>query len=160
MYRIGIGYDFHRLTEDRRLMLGGVEIPHSKGLLGYSDGDALLHAISDALLGAAGLGDIGTHFPSSDPAFSDISSLILLSHVHRLLNEAGYRVINIDSVILAEEPKLAPFFNRMRDEIARVLNLQPSQVSIKATTNEGMDAVGRGEGIAAHAVALLEKLIR
>jgi 2-C-methyl-D-erythritol 2,4-cyclodiphosphate synthase len=148
----GIGYDIHRLAEDRRLVLGGVEIPHERGLLGHSDADVLVHAIMDALLGAAGLGDIGRHFPDSDPALKGISSLILLERVGGLLRREGLRPLNIDSTVIAEAPRLAPWIPEMRRRIAGALGLGPERVNVKATTNEGMGSIGHGEGIAAYAV--------
>ena len=154
--RIGHGYDVHRLVKGRKLILGGVEIPYEKGLLGHSDADVLLHAISDALLGAAALGDIGKHFPPSDDAFKDTDSRALLREVVKLLQKDGYKVINIDSTILAEAPKMRPFIDEMRKKIADDLNLDISFVSVKATTEEGLGFTGSGEGIAAHAVCLID----
>lgn len=154
--RIGHGYDVHRLVEGRRLILGGVDIPYEKGLLGHSDADVLLHAISDALLGAAALGDIGKHFPDTDPRYEGADSLQLLQEVGRLVNEAGYTVGNIDATILCQAPKLAPHIQTMRANIAGTLGLDVNQVSVKATTEEHLGFTGQGEGIAAHAVALLE----
>ncbi|MCG0275927.1 MAG: 2-C-methyl-D-erythritol 2,4-cyclodiphosphate synthase [Thermosediminibacteraceae bacterium] len=156
--RIGIGYDAHRLVEGRKLVLGGVEIPFEKGLLGHSDADVLIHAINDALLGAAALGDIGTHFPDTDPAYKDIKSLLLLEKVGKMLRQEGFEVVNIDSVICAEKPKLAPFIDKMRENIANALNIAKEEVSVKATTTEGMGFEGRGEGISAQAVCLIKKL--
>lgn len=153
--RIGTGYDVHRLTEDRLLILGGVTIPYEKGLLGHSDADVLVHAIMDALLGAAALGDIGKHFPDSDPEYKGISSMKLLSHVRELLEQNGYLVGNIDSTIVAQAPKLAPFLPQMIANIAEVLGIDASQVSVKATTEERLGFTGSGEGIAAQAVCLL-----
>ena len=155
MIRIGQGYDVHRLTENRKLILGGVEIPFEKGLLGHSDADVLLHALCDALLGAAALGDIGKHFPDSDPAYAGVSSLFLLEETARLLREAGYAVGNVDSTIIAQRPKLAPFLPEMREKIAHTLGIPVEDVSVKATTEEGLGFTGSGEGIAASAVALL-----
>lgn len=157
MIRIGQGYDVHRLTAGRKLILGGVEIPFEKGLLGHSDADVLLHALCDALLGAAALGDIGKHFPDSDPAYAGVSSLFLLEETARLLREAGYTVGNVDSTVIAQKPKLAPFLPEMRRNIARVLGIPVEHVSVKATTEEGLGFTGSGEGIAASAVALLFK---
>lgn len=154
--RIGHGYDVHRLVEGRRLILGGVDIPYEKGLLGHSDADVLLHAISDALLGAAALGDIGKHFPDTDPRYEGADSLRLLQEVGRLVNEAGYAVSNIDATILCQAPKLAPHIQTMRANIAGALGLAVDQVSVKATTEEHLGFTGKGEGVAAHAVALLE----
>lgn len=153
--RVGIGYDVHRLVEGRKLILGGVEIEHEVGLLGHSDADVLLHAISDALLGAAALGDIGKHFPDKDPQYKGISSLILLSHVGRLLTEHGYAVGNIDATIVAQAPKLAPHIDKMRVNIADALGIEVGQVGVKATTTEGLGFAGTKEGMASYAVALL-----
>lgn len=153
--RVGIGYDVHRLTEGRKLILGGVEIEHEVGLLGHSDADVLLHAISDALLGAAALGDIGKHFPDKDPQYKGISSIILLSHVGRLLTEHGYAVGNIDATIVAQAPKLAPHIDKMRVNIADALGIEVGQVGVKATTTEGLGFAGTKEGMASYAVALL-----
>lgn len=156
--RIGHGYDVHRLAEGRRLILGGVDIPWEKGLLGHSDADVLTHAVMDALLGAAGLGDIGQHFPDTDPAYAGADSLKLLEHVAELLRERGFAVGNVDATILAQRPKLAPHIPRMRDNLARVMGIDPGRVNVKATTEEGLGFTGSGEGIAAHGVALIEKL--
>lgn len=153
--RIGTGYDVHRLVPDRDLMIGGVRIPYEKGLLGHSDADVLLHAVMDALLGAAALGDIGKHFPDSDPAYKGISSLTLLEKVGNLLGEKGFVVENIDSTIIAQAPKMRPYIDAMRENIARVLGLEIDFVSVKATTEEGMGFTGAGEGISAQAVCLL-----
>lgn len=155
--RIGMGYDVHRLTADRDLILGGVKIPWELGLLGHSDADVLLHAIMDALLGAAALGDIGKHFPDSDPAYSGISSLVLLSHVKKLIDSSGYEVGNIDATIIAQKPKMAPHIPEMIRNVAETLEIPVSCVNIKATTEEGLGFTGRGEGIAAQAVCLLNK---
>ena len=154
--RIGIGYDAHRLVEGRQLILGGVNIPYEKGLLGHSDADVLLHAICDALLGAAGLGDIGRHFPDTDERYRGISSVKLLVEVRNKMNEKGLRCGNVDAVIVAQQPKLAPYLDRMRDTIAAALTIGPDAVNIKATTTEGMGFEGRGEGISAQAVTLVE----
>jgi 2-C-methyl-D-erythritol 2,4-cyclodiphosphate synthase len=154
--RIGIGYDIHRLVEGRRLILGGVEIPFEKGLLGHSDSDVLTHAICDALLGAAALGDIGTHFPDTEARFKGASSLDLLAHVVALLGERGYKIVNIDSTVLAERPKLKPHIQAIRETLAAVLAIDIERVSVKAKTNEGLDSVGRQEAMAAQAVALIE----
>lgn len=154
--RIGNGYDIHRLTTDRRLILGGVEIPHELGLLGHSDADVLTHAIMDAMLGALSLGDIGHYFPPTDPKWAGANSLMLLSQVNQLIQAQGWRIGNIDSVIVAERPKLKPHIKTMRDRLAETLELQPDQIGIKATTNEKLGPVGREEGIAAYAVALLQ----
>jgi 2-C-methyl-D-erythritol 2,4-cyclodiphosphate synthase len=153
--RIGNGYDIHRLVPDRPLILGGVKIPHEAGLLGHSDADALTHAIMDAMLGALSLGDIGHYFPPTDAKWKGADSLELLTQVDRLIQERGWTIANIDSVIIAERPKMKPHIPAMRDRLAKVLHLQPDQVGIKATTNEKLDATGREEGIAVYAVALL-----
>ena len=153
--RIGMGYDVHRLTANRDLILGGVKIPWELGLLGHSDADVLLHAIMDALLGAAALGDIGKHFPDSDPAYSGISSLVLLSHVKKLIESSGYEVGNIDATIIAQKPKMAPHIPEMIRNVAETLEIPVSCVNIKATTEEGLGVTGRGEGIGAQAVCLL-----
>ena len=155
--RVGHGYDVHRLVENRRLILGGVEIPYEKGLLGHSDADVLLHALMDALLGAAALGDIGMHFPDCDPAYAGADSLLLLGRVHALLRERGYRVENVDCTLLAQRPRLAPYIPQMRENIAAALALELDQVSVKATTEEGLGFTGEGLGIAAHALALVER---
>ncbi len=157
MIRIGHGMDYHRLVEGRRLILGGVVIPFEKGLEGHSDADALTHAICDALLGAAALGDIGQHFPDSDPANRDRPSLEFLAEIRVKLEKAGWTVRNVDATLLAQRPRLAPFMDAMKRNIADSLGLGVDDVSIKATTTEGMNAEGRGEGISAQAVALLEK---
>ncbi|MBO5278240.1 MAG: 2-C-methyl-D-erythritol 2,4-cyclodiphosphate synthase [Lachnospiraceae bacterium] len=154
--RIGMGYDVHRLVEGRELILGGVKIPYEKGLLGHSDADVLLHAIMDALLGAAALGDIGTHFPDSDPAYKGISSLELLKHVGKLLEDRLFIIGNIDATIIAQRPKLLPYREQMRQNIADTLHISVEQVNIKATTEEGLGFTGNGEGISSQAVALLE----
>ena len=156
--RIGCGYDVHRLVAGRKLVLGGVEIEHETGLLGHSDADVLLHAICDALLGAAGLGDIGRHFPDSDPAFKGISSLKLLERTVALLLQGGWRIGNIDATVVAQRPKLAPHIPRMRANIARCCGIEEALVNVKATTTEHLGFAGREEGIAAQAVALLERV--
>ncbi len=156
--RIGSGYDVHKLVEKRKLILGGVEIPYEKGLLGHSDADVLIHAIMDALLGAAALGDIGKHFPDSDNNFKNISSLVLLQNVCLLLKNSGYTTINIDSTIIAQRPKLAAYIDLMRSNIAEALEVSVDSVNVKATTEEGLGFTGSGEGIAAQAVCLIEKL--
>lgn len=157
--RIGIGYDIHRLVEERKLFLGGVEIPYVKGLIGYSDGDVVLHAIADALLGALSLGDIGEYFPNSDPNYKDIASSQILKKVAGLVADKKYIVNNVDTAIIAEEPKIYPFKNKMVERIANILGIDKSRVNIKATTNEGVGAIGRGDAIAAYAVATLEAKI-
>ncbi|WNZ21660.1 MAG: 2-C-methyl-D-erythritol 2,4-cyclodiphosphate synthase [Leptolyngbya sp. IPPAS B-1204] len=153
--RIGNGYDIHQLVSNRPLILGGVQIPHHLGLLGHSDADVLTHAIMDAMLGALSLGDIGHYFPPTDPQWKGADSLKLLEQVHQLVQSQGWRISNIDSVIVAERPKIKPHIEAMRQRLAETLQLAPDQIGIKATTNEKMDAVGREEGIAAYAVALL-----
>ena len=153
--RIGHGYDVHRLVEGRKLILGGVEVPHTLGLLGHSDADVLTHAVMDALLGAAALGDIGRHFPDTDPAYAGADSLKLLDHVVELLEEKGYQVGNVDATILAQKPKLAPYLEKMGDNLAARMKVEPDQVNVKATTEEKLGFTGAEEGIAAHAVALL-----
>ena len=150
-----MGYDVHRLVEGRKLILGGVEIPYEKGLLGHSDADVLLHAVMDALLGAAALGDIGKHFPDTDPAYKGISSIRLLEHVGRLIEDELYVVGNIDATIIAQRPKMAPYIEQMRGNIAQALGIDISQVNVKATTEEGLGFTGSGEGISAQAVCLL-----
>lgn len=154
--RIGHGYDVHRLVEGRKLILGGVEVPHTLGLLGHSDADVLTHAVMDALLGAAALGDIGRHFPDTDPAYKGADSLVLLDHVMALLDQAGWQVGNVDATILAQKPKLAPYIPQMRDNLARRMKAAPEQVNVKATTEEKLGFTGAEQGIAAHAVCLLE----
>lgn len=156
--RIGHGYDVHRLTEGCALILGGVEIPFEKGLLGHSDADVLTHAVMDALSGAARLGDIGKLFPDTDPAYAGISSLKLLAEVGRLLKEQGYAVVNIDATLLAQRPKVAPYKPQMAENLAAALGIGAEQVNVKATTEEGLGFTGDGSGMAAHAVVLLEKM--
>lgn len=153
--RIGMGYDVHRLVEGRDLIMGGVKIPYEKGLLGHSDADVLLHAISDALLGAAALGDIGKHFPDTDPAYKGISSLILLQKVGELLEENGFLIENIDATIIAQAPKMRPHIDTMRENIAQALGIMSEQVNVKATTEEGLGFTGTGEGISAQAICML-----
>jgi 2-C-methyl-D-erythritol 2,4-cyclodiphosphate synthase len=153
--RIGIGYDIHRLVAGRRLVLGGVEIPFEKGLLGHSDSDVLTHAICDALLGAAALGDIGTHFPNTDPRWAGVSSLELLARVVEMLADRGYRVANVDATVMAERPKLTTHIEAIRERLASALRVDVDLLSVKAKTSEGLDSVGRGEAIAAQAIALL-----
>ncbi len=156
--RIGIGYDAHRLTKGRPLVLGGVEIPFEQGLEGWSDADVVVHAIIDALLGATALGDIGSHFPSDDPAYKDISSIVLLKRTQNLLREHHWRISNIDATIVVERPTVYPFVDQMRQNISKALSISKSQVGIKATTTEGLGFTGREEGIATYAVALVEEL--
>ncbi|MDO4599490.1 MAG: 2-C-methyl-D-erythritol 2,4-cyclodiphosphate synthase [[Ruminococcus] gnavus] len=157
--RIGMGYDVHKLVEGRKLILGGVEIPYEKGLLGHSDADVLLHAIMDALLGAAALGDIGKHFPDTDPAYKGISSLKLLEHVAGLLEEHRFVIENIDATIIAQKPKMRPYIDRMRENIAAALQVDLDQINVKATTEEGLGFTGNGEGISSQAVCMLEKVL-
>lgn len=156
MSRAGIGYDLHRLTAGRKLVLGGIEVPFDRGPAGHSDGDALAHAICDALLGAAALGDIGTHFPDTDPQWKDAPSLRFLERVRALLSERGLRIAHIDAIVIAERPKLGPHFPAMRAALAGALGIEPQRINLKAKTNEGVDAVGRGEAIAAQAIATLD----
>ena len=156
--RIGHGYDVHRLVEGRKLILGGVEILHHKGLLGHSDADVLLHAISDALLGAAALGDIGMHFPDSDEKYKGADSLLLLKKVAEILRQEGYSVVNVDATVIAEAPKLSPHILQMRENIATAIGVGVSDVSVKATTEEGLGFTGAKEGIAVHAVCLIDKI--
>ncbi|AAM72826.1 MAG TPA: 2-C-methyl-D-erythritol 2,4-cyclodiphosphate synthase [Chlorobaculum sp.] len=154
--RIGIGIDVHQFAEGRKLIIGGVEVPSPIGLLGHSDADVLLHAISDALLGAAALGDIGKHFPDTSPDYKDADSMELLRHVCKLLEQEGYKPVNVDTMLLLEKPKIAPYIDQMRRNIARCLGLEINAVSVKATTNEKLGYVGRQEGACAHAVCLIE----
>lgn len=156
--RIGMGYDVHKLVEGRELILGGVYIPWEKGLLGHSDADVLIHAVMDALLGAAALGDIGKHFPDTDPAYKGISSIVLLQHVAALLKENGFAVVNIDATVIAQKPKMAPHIPRMTENMAEALGIEKSGLNIKATTEEGLGFTGRGEGIASQAICLLEEI--
>lgn len=156
MIRVGLGYDVHPLVTGRRLVLGGVEIPGTVGLAGHSDADVLAHAIGDAVLGAAGLGDLGTHFPPEDERWRNVSSLELLRHIRRLVQEVGWRIAYVDATLVAEYPRIAPFRERMRERIAEALAITTTQVNLKATTNERLGFIGRGEGIAALAVATLE----
>lgn len=155
--RIGTGYDVHKFASERKLIVGGIEISHHLGMEGHSDGDPLTHAIIDALLGAAALGDIGLHFPPGDPRYSGADSLALLEHVHELLKARGYRIINIDSTIICQTPKMSPYFNKMREKLAERLNLDVDAISVKATTTEKLGYLGRGEAIAAQAIALIER---
>lgn len=156
-YRVGIGYDVHRLVKGRKLMLGGIDVPHTHGLEGHSDADVVLHAICDALLGAAGLGDIGEHYPNTDAKYKDISSSLLLKSTNQKVNDAGYKVSNVDVMVLAEEPKLQEYKAKMRFHIAFELAVDEAQVNIKAGTAEGLGPIGKGKGIAAYAVASLIK---
>ncbi len=158
MLRIGIGYDSHRIVEGRKLMLGGEHIPSSVGLKGHSDGDALCHALTDAILGAAGQGDIGRHFPDTDPQYRDANSLDLLRRAFGIVRSAGFVVENVDAVVITEQPKLAPHIDRIRATLATALDMPVDAVSVKGKTNEGMGEVGRGEGMMVHAVALLRKV--
>ncbi|WAC08606.1 MAG: 2-C-methyl-D-erythritol 2,4-cyclodiphosphate synthase [Thermodesulfobacteriota bacterium] len=158
--RVGFGYDVHRLVEGRKLVLGGVEFPHSRGLLGHSDGDVVLHAICDAILGAASSGDIGIHFPNNDSRFKDISSLALLEETHEIIKGKGFMVKNIDVTIVAEKPRVAEIIPLMKEKIAKVLKINREDINIKATTNEGLGFIGKEEGIAAFAVVLAKRIIR
>ncbi|MGC2422661.1 MAG: 2-C-methyl-D-erythritol 2,4-cyclodiphosphate synthase [Candidatus Acidiferrales bacterium] len=153
----GIGYDLHRLAEGRKLMIGGIEVPFEKGSVGHSDGDVLGHALCDALLGAAGLGDIGTHFPDTDPKWKGVSSLLFLEHTRWLLGERHLRIAHIDAVVLCERPKLGPHFPAMRAALAKSLGIAPEQLNLKAKTNEGVGEIGRGEALAAYVIATLEE---
>jgi len=156
--KVGIGYDVHRLVKGRRLVLGGVEIPFEKGLFGHSDADVLCHSICDAILGALGKGDIGYHFPDSDPKYKDISSLILLKKVSEIMTEANFQVNNLDSVIIAEKPRLLPYIEEMEKNVSRVLKIGREGINIKATTNEGLGGIGQGEGIAAYTIVSLREV--
>ncbi len=153
--RIGMGYDVHKLVEDRKLILGGVDIPYEKGLLGHSDADVLVHAIMDALLGAAGLDDIGKHFPDTDPKYKGISSILLLKHVGDLVREHGYTIGNIDATVVAQRPKLRPYIDEMRKNMAEALNIEVKDINVKATTEEGMGFTGEGRGMSSTAICLL-----
>jgi len=153
--RCGIGYDLHRLAEGRKLIVGGVALPFEKGPVGHSDGDVLAHALCDALLGAAGLGDIGTHFPDTDPKWKGANSLLFLEHTRKLLDQEHLTIEHADAVVILEKPKLGPHFPKMRDALARALGVSPDKIHLKAKTNEGVDAIGRGEAIAAHVIATL-----
>jgi 2-C-methyl-D-erythritol 2,4-cyclodiphosphate synthase len=157
MSRCGIAYDLHRLESGRKLILGGVELDFDKGPAGHSDGDVLAHAICDALLGAAGAGDIGTHFPDTDPQWAGASSLLFLQHTAKLLAARNLRIAHIDAVVITEKPKLGPHFPHMKERLAKSLGIATEQINLKAKTNEGVDAIGRGDAIAAHAVATLEE---
>lgn len=154
--RIGMGYDVHRLVEDRKLIIGGVDIPYEKGLLGHSDADVLLHAIMDSLLGAAALGDIGKHFPDTDEKYKGISSILLLEEVGKLISEKNYEIQNIDATIIAQKPKMAPYIPFMVKNIANALKVAPDKINVKATTEEGLGFTGKGEGISAQSIALLD----
>jgi 2-C-methyl-D-erythritol 2,4-cyclodiphosphate synthase len=156
LIRCGIGYDLHRLTEGRPLMIGGIHVPFDKGPVGHSDGDVLAHALCDALLGASGLGDIGTHFPDSDPKWKGANSLMFLEHTRKLLDERKLHINHLDAIVVLERPKLGPHFPKMREALAKSLGISPDQISLKAKTNEAVDAVGRGEAIACHTIATLE----
>jgi 2-C-methyl-D-erythritol 2,4-cyclodiphosphate synthase len=156
MTRSGIGYDLHRLAAGRKLILGGIHVPFDKGSVGHSDGDVLSHALCDALLGAGGLGDIGTHFPDTDPNWEGASSLLFLEHTRKLLDQKRLRITHLDAVVICERPKLGPHFPAMRTALAKSLGITPGQINLKAKTNEGTGAIGRGEAIAAHTIATLE----
>lgn len=156
MTRSGIGYDLHQLESGRRLMIGGIEVAFDKGSVGHSDGDVLAHALCDALLGAASLGDIGTHFPDTDPQWKGANSLMFLEHTRKLLEQKNLRISHLDAVVICERPKLGPHFPAMRAALAKSLGIAPEQINLKAKTNEGMDAIGRGQAIAAHTIATLE----
>jgi 2-C-methyl-D-erythritol 2,4-cyclodiphosphate synthase len=158
MLRIGQGFDLHKLVEGRKLILGGIEIEHSKGLLGHSDADALIHSIIDALFGALALGDIGTHFPDNDPKYKNIDSKILLKETISIITENGYKINNIDNTILAQEPKMKPYIPLMQEKLANLLNIEKNQISIKAKTMEGQDSIGEGNAIATQSVVLLMKI--
>lgn len=160
MYRIGIGYDIHKLIEGRDLIIGGVKITHEKGLLGHSDADVLIHALIDAMLGALALDDIGTLFPDNDKKYKNIDSSILLKNVYQLINSKGYSVVNIDSNIIAQEPKMMPYIPKMKDALAKILKITPNDISIKAKTKEQLDAVGQKLAIEANAVVLFEKKLQ
>lgn len=155
--RVGMGYDIHRLVEERKLFLGGVEIPYVKGLIGYSDGDVVLHAIADAMLGGLSLGDIGQHFPDTDPQYKGIPSKEILKRVMDMVSKKGFVIGNLDTIILAEEPKVYPFKDKMISALASILNMDKDKINIKATTNEGVGSIGRGDAIAAYAVVMLDK---
>ena len=156
--RIGMGYDVHKLVDDRKLIIGGVEIPYEFGLLGHSDADVLLHAIMDSLLGACALGDIGKHFPDTDPVYKGISSIKLLEHVRDLVDKEGYIIDNIDATIIAQKPKMAPYINAMRENIAKALRIDINQINVKATTEEGLGFTGSGQGISSQSIALLSSV--
>ena len=154
--RIGMGYDVHKLVSDRKLIIGGVNIPYELGLLGHSDADVLLHAIMDSILGAAALGDIGKHFPDTDDRFKGISSILLLENVGNLIQEHGYKIVNIDATIIAQKPKMLPYIDKMRENVAKALNIQLNQINKKATTEEGLGFTGKLEGISSQAICLIE----
>lgn len=154
--RVGLGYDVHKLVKDRQLILGGVKIPFEKGLLGHSDADVLTHAVCDAILGAAGLGDIGIHFPDTDPEYRDISSIKLLQETFQMMSAKGFAIVNIDTVIFAESPKISSFRQTIQKTLADALDLEPQRINVKATTTEGLGAIGQGEGIGAMAVVLIQ----
>jgi len=156
-YRTGIGYDIHRLVEERKLILGGIEIPYIKGLLGHSDGDALIHAVCDAILGALNKGDIGEHFPDTDPKFQDISSTQLLVKVKQMLKKEEFQIINIDTIIIAQEPCISPFKEEMKNALSKILEIEPERINIKAKTNEGLGEIGKKEAIACWAVVLIKR---
>jgi 2-C-methyl-D-erythritol 2,4-cyclodiphosphate synthase len=158
--RIGIGYDMHPLVKGRKLVLGGVKIPFTKGLEGWSDADVLIHALMDALLGAAALGDIGRHFPPGEAKYKDISSLVLLAEVAATLSEAHYKIVNVDTTVVAEKPRLSKYIDEMRQNLSKVLGISIGKVSVKASTNNGLGDIGRGKGIAAYAVAIIEEGIK
>jgi 2-C-methyl-D-erythritol 2,4-cyclodiphosphate synthase len=160
MTRTGVGYDLHRLAEGRKLIIGGIELPFEKGPVGHSDGDVLSHCICDALLGAGGLGDIGSHFPDTDPEWKGVSSLIFLEHTRKLLNARGLFIVYVDAVVVTEKPKLGPHFPAMRAALARALGIPLERINLKAKTNEGVDAIGRGEALAAYAVATIGEAIK
>jgi len=157
MTRSGIGYDLHRLAEGRKLIIGGIEVPFDKGSVGHSDGDVLSHALCDALLGAAALGDIGAHFPDTDPKWKGASSLLFLEHIRKLLADRRFRIVHLDAIVICERPKLGPHFPAMRAALAKSLGITSDEINLKAKTNEGVDAVGRGEAIVAHAIANLQQ---
>jgi len=157
-YRCGIGYDLHRLAEGRKLIVGGTELPFDKGPVGHSDGDVLAHALCDALFGAAGLGDIGSHFPDTDPKWKNANSLLFLEHARKLLEEKHFAIEHVDAVVITEKPKLGPHFPKMREALAKSLGVSPEKIHLKAKTNEGVDAIGRGEAIACYVVATLTSL--
>ncbi len=158
MFRIGQGFDVHQLTEGRPLIIGGITIPYEKGLLGHSDADVLLHTVSDACLGAIGEGDIGKHFPDTDPEFKDADSAKLMSHVWQLVKDKGYELVNADCTIIAQTPKMAPYIQQMKERIAELLEADPEQINVKATTTEKLGFTGRGEGIASQVAVLLKKI--